>query len=112
VYLFVPAPQSPYQHLFVKPPKRPRSHHLHVCLIGSEHESRHPSVRDYLRAHSDEAARYEALKRELARRHPQDRLAYMEGKEQYMRDLQARALQWAPRMRSRAGSSAVRAADS
>jgi GrpB-like predicted nucleotidyltransferase (UPF0157 family) len=43
----------------------------------------------------DEAARYAALKREVAARHPGDRLAYIAGKERYVTDLQAQALRWA-----------------
>ncbi len=60
-YLFVPAPASPTYHFFAKPPDRPRSHHLHVCEVGSGHECRHLALRDFLRAHSDEAAGYAAL---------------------------------------------------
>jgi GrpB-like predicted nucleotidyltransferase (UPF0157 family) len=40
-YLFVPDPGSPDFHLFVLPAERPRTHHLHVCQSGSEHERRH-----------------------------------------------------------------------
>ena len=94
-YLFVPAPESLDYHLFAKPPERPRTHHLHVCAVGSEHELRHIAVRDFLRAHPDEAARYDALKREVAARHPHDRLAYIEGKEEYVRALERRAVAWA-----------------
>lgn len=94
-YLFVPTDESPDYLLFAKPAERPRSHHLHVCEAGSGHELRHLAVRDYLRAHGDEAASYEALKRELAARHPQDRLAYIDGKDGYVAALEARALQWA-----------------
>ena len=68
------------------------SGHLHVCEAGSRHELRHLAVRDYLRAHSQEAARYAALKRALAERHPGDRLAYMAGKDPYLSDPEARAL--------------------
>ncbi|MCW3046873.1 MAG: hypothetical protein JWO74_1157 [Solirubrobacterales bacterium] len=96
-YLFVPEPDSPDFHFFARPPSRPRSHHLHVCQSGSEHEARHLAVRDFLRANGDEAARYAALKRDLVRKHPQDRLAYIAGKERYMGDLEARALRWAGR---------------
>ena len=91
-YLFVPDPDSPDFHLFAKPPHRPRSHHLHVCAAGRDHERRHVAVRDLLRAEPGEAARYEALKRELVRRHPRDRLAYIAGKDRYVRELEARAL--------------------
>jgi GrpB-like predicted nucleotidyltransferase (UPF0157 family) len=96
-YLFVPEPDSPDFHFFARPPSRPRSHHLHVCRAGSEHEARHLAVRDFLRALRDEAARYAALKRELVHTHPQDRLAYIAGKERYMGDLEARAVAWARR---------------
>jgi GrpB-like predicted nucleotidyltransferase (UPF0157 family) len=94
-YLFVPAPESPDFHLFAKPPERPRSYHLHVCEAGTEHEFRHLAVRDFLRTHDDEAARYAALKRQLVAQHPQDRLAYIDGKEKYVVALEARAVEWA-----------------
>jgi GrpB-like predicted nucleotidyltransferase (UPF0157 family) len=94
----VPNPESPDYHLFAKPPRRPRSHHVHVCRIGSRHELRHLAVRDYLRAHGEEAARYAALKRELAQRYPRDRLTYIEGKDRYVGDLEARAVAWARRL--------------
>ena len=94
-YLFVPDPESPDFHFFAEPPDRPRSHHLHVCEVSSEHEFRHLALRDYLRAHADEAAKYAALKRRVVNRTPQDRLAYIEAKEEYVRDLEARAVRWA-----------------
>ena len=94
-YLFVPDPESPDLHLFAKPAERPRSHHLHVCEAGSEHEFRHLALRDYLRGHADEAAKYAALKGEAAKGAQQDRLAYIEAKRGYVRDLEARAGKWA-----------------
>jgi GrpB-like predicted nucleotidyltransferase (UPF0157 family) len=93
-YLFVPATESPDYHFLAKPPERPRSHHLHVCEAGSDHELRHLAVRDFLRSHPDESARYAALKRQVVARHPQDRLAYIEGKEEYVTALERRALTW------------------
>jgi GrpB-like predicted nucleotidyltransferase (UPF0157 family) len=41
--------------------------------------------------------RYAALKREIAARHPQDRPAYIDAKEEYLTDLEARAVAWARR---------------
>jgi GrpB-like predicted nucleotidyltransferase (UPF0157 family) len=79
-YLFVPAPESPDYHFFAKPPERPRSHHLHVCEVGSAHEFRHLALRDFIRAHSDEAAGYAKLKRQG---------------DAYLTALEARAVQWA-----------------
>jgi GrpB-like predicted nucleotidyltransferase (UPF0157 family) len=94
-YLFAPAPESPDRHFFAKLPDRPRTHHLHVCQAGSEHEFRHVAVRDFLRTHADEAARYAALKRQVVASHPQDRLAYIEGKDEYITALEERAVAWA-----------------
>lgn len=50
-------------------------------------------MRDYLRTHPDEAARYAALKRGLATKHPHDRLAYIAGKHEHVAALERRALQ-------------------
>lgn len=96
-YLFAPDPESPDYHFFAKPPQRPRTHHLHVCAAGSHHELRHVAVRDFLRSHTEEAARYAALKRELVARHPQDRLAYIDGKEDHITALERRAVRWSRR---------------
>ena len=94
-YLFAPDPESPDFHFFGKPPERPRSHHLHICQVGSEHEFRHIAMRDFLRAHPEEAASYAALKREVVARAPYDRLVYIEGKGAYVTALEGRALRWA-----------------
>lgn len=94
-YAFLPQPGFPDYHFFARPRERPRSHHLHVCEAGSHNELRHLAVRDFLRAHPDEAERYAKLKRELAERHPRDRLAYIAGKDPCVAELEARALSWA-----------------
>jgi GrpB-like predicted nucleotidyltransferase (UPF0157 family) len=94
-YLFAPDPASPDFHLFGLPAARPRTHHLHVCAAGSEHERRHLAVRDCLRAHPAEADAYAQLKRELVARALGDRLAYIEGKNAYVAALEHRALAWA-----------------
>jgi GrpB-like predicted nucleotidyltransferase (UPF0157 family) len=57
---------------FRKPAKWPSTHHIHLCMIGSEYERRHLAFRDYLRNHPQTANEYVALKRSLAaapRRH-------------------------------------------
>ncbi len=94
-YLFAPAPESPDHHFFAWPPERPRTFHVHVCEAGSHHEHRHLAVRDFLRTHAGEAERYAALKRRLVARHPEDRLAYIEGKDEYVGALERRATAWA-----------------
>jgi len=102
-YLFAPDPEMPDYHFFGKPPERPRTHHLHVCEAGRDPERRHLAVRDFLRAHPEEAARYAELKRAVAERHPQDRLGYITGKARYIAELEARALRWGERRSTAAG---------
>jgi GrpB-like predicted nucleotidyltransferase (UPF0157 family) len=90
-YLYAPSPGFRF---FARPHARPRTHHVHVFGAGSTGEARHLAVRDYLRAHPAEAAAYEAVKRDVAGRHPEDRIAYMEGKDAFMVALEARAVAW------------------
>jgi GrpB-like predicted nucleotidyltransferase (UPF0157 family) len=94
-YLFAPDPESPDFHFFGRPAERPRTHHLHVCEAGGDHELRHLALRDYLRARPGEATGYGEVKRELVAHRPGDRLAYIEGKSGYVAALEQRALDWA-----------------
>lgn len=80
---------------FGKPVARPRQYHLHVCAREEGIGNEDLTVRDYLRTHPEEAAAYGALKTTLATQHPGDRLAYIGGKDRYVRDLKARAISWA-----------------
>jgi GrpB-like predicted nucleotidyltransferase (UPF0157 family) len=93
-YLFAPDPDSPDFHFFGKPAERPRTFHLHVCAAGGDDERRHLAMRDYLRAHPDEALRYGEVKRRLVALRPGDRLAYIDGKSWYVAALERRALDW------------------
>jgi GrpB-like predicted nucleotidyltransferase (UPF0157 family) len=54
---------------FRKPAEWPSTHHIHLCVIGSEHERRHLAFRDYLRNHPQVADEYVVLKRSLAAAH-------------------------------------------
>lgn len=72
-----------------------RTHQLHVFQYDNrEAIDRHLAFRDYLRAHQDDAERYGALKVELARRHPTDIIAYMEGKDPFIKAMEHTALLW------------------
>jgi GrpB-like predicted nucleotidyltransferase (UPF0157 family) len=73
---------------------RPRSHHVHAVLLGSDLWQRHLVFRDFLRAHSDEAQRYGNLKRNLAAEVGGDRERYLEGKSAFVYDVQERARAW------------------
>ena len=59
-------------------------HHLSVCASDGEELQRHLRFRDYLRCHPEAAARYEALKRDLAERHPNDIDSYVQGKSAFV----------------------------
>jgi GrpB-like predicted nucleotidyltransferase (UPF0157 family) len=55
-----------------------RTHHVHVHTPDAT--AALIRFRDHLRTHPEDAARYAALKRELAMRHPTDRDAYTQAK--------------------------------
>ncbi len=67
-------------------------HHPYVCAQDNLELARHLAFRDWLRAHDDDAQRYGHLKRELARRFPNDVDAYCEAKTDFVEDIVARAL--------------------
>lgn len=66
--------------LFQKPVAWPSTHHVHLCVRGSEQERAHLAFRDYLRAHPEVAAEYVDLKRSLAAVHDGETL---ESRERY-----------------------------
>jgi len=67
-----------------------RTHHVHVTEPDGEMWQRRLAFRDHMRAHPEEAQRYAALKRELARRHAADREAYTAAKTDYVEALYRR----------------------
>ncbi len=76
--------QGEVKHWFCKPSPAFRTHHLHLVPIGSPQWTRPIAFRDYLRAHADVAAEYEALKRRLAAEFRFDREAYTDAKGPYI----------------------------
>jgi GrpB-like predicted nucleotidyltransferase (UPF0157 family) len=71
-----------------------RTHHVHAFQRGSAEIERLLAFRDYMIAHPAEAQAYGALKRELARVHAEDRQAYMDGKDGFIKEHEAKALKW------------------
>ena len=61
----------------------------HVHLLADDHSAGHAmrAVRDLLRDDPDWRRGYEVTKRLLAENHPDDRAAYIEGKDGFVRDL-------------------------
>jgi GrpB-like predicted nucleotidyltransferase (UPF0157 family) len=71
-----------------------RTHQIHAFQIGSPAITRHLAFRDFLRAHPEIALQYSDLKRRLADSHPNDIEAYMDGKDAFVKEIEARALSW------------------
>ena len=71
-----------------------RTHHVHAFQTRNPEIERHLAFRDYMIAHPMDAQAYGALKRELARVYPHDRQAYMDGKDKFVKEHEARALRW------------------
>lgn len=75
-----------------------RTHQLHAYALGSAAAiERHLAFRDYLRAHPAAAAAYGDLKRQLAEQHAGNPAAYMDGKDAFVKQHEALALQWLQR---------------
>ena len=72
-----------------------RTHQVHAFEKGSPHVQRHLAFRDFMRAHPEPAAQYAALKRRLTDAHPNDIEAYMDGKDAFIKETEARAIDWA-----------------
>lgn len=60
-----------------------RTHHIHMVERDFEHWER-LLFRDYLIEHAETAKEYEALKFALAREYPNDRIAYTNGKTEFV----------------------------
>ncbi|SED92290.1 GrpB domain, predicted nucleotidyltransferase, UPF0157 family [Rhizobiales bacterium GAS191] len=69
-----------------------RTHHVHITETTGEPWLNLP-FRDYLRAHPDEARRYERLKRDLAIQHHTDREAYTDAKADFLEEILSKARQ-------------------
>ena len=67
---------------------------VHIYQVGNPEVKRHLAFRDYLRAHPDKALIYSDHKRAVARQHPYDIYAYMDGKDALIKQLLAEALAW------------------
>jgi GrpB-like predicted nucleotidyltransferase (UPF0157 family) len=68
-----------------------RTHHIHMYEMTHPEWSAHLRFRDFLRNQPATIERYAALKRELAAKHPQDRVAYGEAKTPFIQVVLGRA---------------------
>lgn len=71
-----------------------RTQQVHTFARGSPHVLRHLAFRDFMRAHRAVAERYSELKRTLAAAHADDIEAYIDGKDAFINETEAQALEW------------------
>jgi GrpB-like predicted nucleotidyltransferase (UPF0157 family) len=71
-----------------------RLYHVHIFPSGSEDIERHLVFRDYLKIFKDEAEKYGRLKMDLAAEFPTDIDAYIQGKNDFVIELEKRAVKW------------------
>ncbi|WP_065235420.1 GNAT family N-acetyltransferase [Legionella brunensis] len=64
-----------------------RTHNIHVFEINNPEIERHLRFRDWMRSHKEDRDTYANLKRELAKKHPDDILAYCLGKDAFITDI-------------------------
>ncbi|MFH1707133.1 MAG: GrpB family protein [Planctomycetota bacterium] len=86
-------PGTPGRHYFPKVVDARHLIHVHVCHQGHPQVAELLGLRDYLRAHPDEAQVYGAHKVRLAAQFTLDNIAYMRGKDAFVKNLIARARQ-------------------
>ncbi|MGM0828222.1 MAG: GrpB family protein [Bacillota bacterium] len=84
----------PNRRYFYKGEGNKRIVHLHIFPYGIDHVIRHLAFRNYLREHNAEARRYGELKSRLAKKFQQDMEGYIQGKDQFVKDLEKKALNW------------------
>ncbi|HEY0605388.1 MAG TPA: GrpB family protein [Herpetosiphonaceae bacterium] len=71
-----------------------RTHNVHSFAIGDPEIERMLNLRDYLRAHPEDAQAYSRLKEELARQFPDDVTSYTDGKSAFIEEIIRRAKLW------------------
>ena len=71
-----------------------RTYHIHVFEVGSVQITRHLLFRDYLNTHLEDAQSYSILKQSLAEKYPDDIEKYMDGKQDFIQDIDRQAAKW------------------
>ena len=71
-----------------------RTHHIHAFEISSAQVERHLTFRNYMIANAEDAQKYSELKQELARKYPNNIEAYMDGKDEFIKEMDKKAAEW------------------
>jgi GrpB-like predicted nucleotidyltransferase (UPF0157 family) len=89
------APPQEWKKLYFREPEGQRRTHIHVRVAGAANQRYALLFRDFLRNSTLAAANYEAVKRALARLHPDDIDAYLSVKEPAFGLIMIAAEEWA-----------------
>ena len=84
-----------------------RTHQIHAFEAGSPGIERHLAFRDYMIAHPAIARHYGLLKQQLAASHPEDIEAYMDGKDSFIKEHEAKAIIWIKQVQPNSGANAA-----
>lgn len=86
----------PGQHLYIcgDLENNIHTHYIHVVIWGGKQWNNYINMRDYLNAHKDKAEEYSKLKLELAKEYSGDRIAYTEGKSEFIENILHEASEW------------------
>lgn len=71
-----------------------RTHHVHIFQQGNKEIKRHLNFRDYMRAHPQKAHKYSNLKETLADKYSHDINKYIEGKNDFIAEIDNKAAKW------------------
>ncbi len=71
-----------------------RTNHIHVFEVNSAQIARHLRFRDYLNTHLEDAESYSMLKQSLAEKYPNDIESYMDGKSDFIQEIDRKAAEW------------------
>ncbi len=71
-----------------------RTYHVHIFEVNLKQVERHLAFRDYMIYHPEDAHKYSELKRSLAQKYPTDIDSYMDGKDNFIKEIDRKAAQW------------------
>lgn len=72
-----------------------RTHHIHIFQVGNEEIERHINFKEYLIAHPKKAREYSKLKEKLVNKHSYDVENYINGKSDFIKEIDRKAkLRW------------------
>lgn len=73
-----------------------RTHQIHIFQVSDrENIARHIAVRDFMRSHREVREQYAQLKFRLAAQYPYDIEGYCDGKDEFVKEMEEKALIWA-----------------